>query len=729
MPAKKKRRKNKKIVINKYKIWIPLILISIAFFFSKTMAEGSPLFLILALPSYFLFWEYWSIFFFWVLFALWAYILINETVLKSWIFKKISLLIILATWIISFPILDWWWSAWIDTSKWWWLWYIAIWWVSFLLWWQVFAIQVFFIALFLLTIAWILYSLKIKIKAPKFQLDIKEKKEIKKEVKSKVKNDKDKKTTENKWLFFNKGNKEENNNKSVENWNSAEKDTLKTLLKQKVQDKYNDNSHKKDVVKQKITFPEDKPSFDINVLQKSKDPWKYEIDDSFLMEKASAIRNKLEEFWIPVSIEWYNIWPTVIQIKIKPEAWIKISKIENLKKDLSLWLKTKSLRVLAPIPWTEFVWIEIANPKPQVVTLNETLGSSEFGSQISKSLTNLSLWKWIDWNISIKALEKMPHLLVAWATWSGKSVWINDFILSLIYQNNPSELKFIMVDPKQVELGMYEWIPYLLSPIITEPEKAVKVLKRAVEFMNNRYQKLKKLKVRNIDQYNKKVEKEEKMYRLVIIIDELADLMMSWSKKDTENYIARIAQMARAVWIHLIVATQRPSVNVITWVIKANIPTRIAFGVVSVVDSRTILDSKWAEDLVWRWDMLYMDTSTKFPIRLQAPFVDTDETEDVVSKIKEKYMKWLKEEEIYHPEIINILESKPETWDSWWSWDDDELVEQAIQIIAETRKASATMLQRKLWVWFARAARIMDILEERWVVWPADWAKPREIFV
>jgi S-DNA-T family DNA segregation ATPase FtsK/SpoIIIE len=211
-------------------------------------------------------------------------------------------------------------------------------------------------------------------------------------------------------------------------------------------------------------------------------------------------------------------------------------------------------------------------------------------------------------------------------------------------------------------------------------------------------------------------------------------MMMHKNKKEVETSITRIAQKARAIWIHLIVATQRPSVNVITWLIKANMPTRIAFGVVSEIDSRTILWRKWAEDLVWRWDMLYIDPSTKRPIRIQAPFVETSEIEIIVNRLKQKYMSWLSEEDIYNPDIIKALESKLETswswsfgWGSWWS--DEELIEQAIQVISETRKASATLLQRKLNVWFARAARIMDELEERWIIWPQDWARARDIFI
>ena len=347
--------------------------------------------------------------------------------------------------------------------------------------------------------------------------------------------------------------------------------------------------------------------------------------------------------------------------------------------------------------------------------------------------TNLTLWKQIDGSIITKTLEKMPHLLVAWATWSGKSVWVNDFIVSLMYQNSPSELKFLMIDPKQVELELYSWLPYMLWPIVSDPDKALKLLNRAVEEMERRYALLKNKRVKNLEEYNKKVI-WEKMYRIVIVIDELADMMMRKNKRDVETAITRIAQKARAIWIHLIVATQRPSVNVITWLIKANMPTRIAFGVISEIDSRTILGRKWAEDLVWRWDMLYIDPTTKRPVRIQAPFIDTPEIERVVKTLKDKYMKWLSEEDIYNPEIVQALENKLETAPGSFGtggtgWADEELIEQAIQVISETRKASATLLQRKLNVWFARAARIMDQLEERGIVWPQEWAKARDIFI
>ena len=394
-----------------------------------------------------------------------------------------------------------------------------------------------------------------------------------------------------------------------------------------------------------------------------------------------------------------------MQIKIKPEEGIKISAIEGLSNDIKLSLKSKSLRIIAPIPGTDMIGIQIPNPKASMVRLGDIISTEEFSMQMKKNSTNLSLGKGIDGSVQVKALESMPHLLVAGATGSGKSVGINDFIVSLMFQNTPAELKFLMVDPKQVELEMYSGLPYLLAPIVYDSGKAIKLLQWTVEEMEKRYSTLKDQRVRNLDEYNQKMEAEgqEKMYRIVFIIDEMADMMLSSSanRKEVENCINRLAAKARAVGIHLILATQRPSVNVITGLIKANIPTRIAFGVVSEVDSRTILGRKGAEDLVGKGDMLYMDPSTKFPIRIQAPFVSTEEIERVVSQLRNKYMQNLTEEDIYHPEIIAALENKVETARGVLSsggegGNDEDLINQAIQVIAETRKASATLLQRKL---------------------------------
>ena len=515
---------------------------------------------------------------------------------------------------------------------------------------------------------------------------------------------------------------------ATSSWGSLLKEMFKTKVTQKIEEKK---------PKPVISFSGDKPTFGYSALESNLGN-QQTVDENFLVEKAKALQTKLSEFWVPISIEGFDIWPSIVQIKIKPEEGIKISAIEGLSNDIKLSLKSKSLRIIAPIPGTDMIGIQIPNPKASIVRLGDIISTEEFSMQMKKNSTNLSLGKGIDGSVQVKALESMPHLLVAGATGSGKSVGINDFIVSLMFQNTPAELKFLMVDPKQVELEMYSGLPYLLAPIIYDSGKAIKLLQWTVEEMEKRYSTLKDQRVRNLDEYNQKMEAEgqEKMYRIVFIIDEMADMMLSSSanRKEVENCINRLAAKARAVGIHLILATQRPSVNVITGLIKANIPTRIAFGVVSEVDSRTILGRKGAEDLVGKGDMLYMDPSTKFPIRIQAPFVSTEEIERVVSQLRNKYMQNLTEEDIYHPEIIAALESKVETARGVLSGggeggNDEDLINQAIQVIAETRKASATLLQRKLNVWFARAARIMDVLEERGIIWPQEGAKPRDIFI
>lgn len=418
---------------------------------------------------------------------------------------------------------------------------------------------------------------------------------------------------------------------------------------------------------------------------------------------------------------------------VTPDSGVKISSIESHKDDMMLALKTKSLRIIAPIPGTDSVGIEIPNPHPSMIRLHELLGSQEFIAATKDNATNISLGKWIDGKLVVRSLEKMPHLLVAGATGQGKSVWLNDFILSLMVQNTPDQIKFVMVDPKQVEMEMYSWLPYQLCPIITDPEQALKALKRCAIEMDERYTILKNARVKNVAEYMEKT--GESMYRIVIVIDELADLMMTGKKKDVEMVIARIAQKARAVGIHLILATQRPSVNVITGLIKANIPCRISFGVVSQIDSRTILDQKGAEDLVGKGDMLYLDTTMKFPIRVQAPFVDTPEIDAIVQYLKSKYMKNIEESEIYHPQLMEILEAGANSAGDayaellWWDSDDDALMRQAMDVIVDSRRASTTQLQKKLSIWFARASRIMDMLEDRWVVWPQEGSKPREVLI
>ena len=526
--------------------------------------------------------------------------------------------------------------------------------------------------------------------------------------------------------------------------------TLKSVLKAKLLDRLSWNGGSDalpeiQVAKPIITFPKDKPSFPVKLLQMPEST-KQVIDEMYIATKAEVIKAKLAEFGIMVEIAGFNIWPSVVQIKLQPQSGVKYSEIERLKNDLMGALKSKTLRILAPIVGTEYVGIEISNPKPSMVRLSEVLGSSDFVENMNNNLTNLSLGKGIDGKLVIKSLDQMPHLLIAGATGQGKSVGVNDFILSLMFQNTPNELRFIMIDPKQVEMELYSGLPYLLCPIITDPEKALRALKRATVEMDTRYGMLKALRVKNLDEYNAKVEHlpmdqqivYQKMHRIVIVIDELADLMMSGKKKDVELCITRIAQKARAVGMHLIVATQRPSVNVITGLIKANMPTRISFGVVSQIDSRTILDMKWAEDLIGRGDMLYVDPTSRYPIRIQAPFVDTPEIEEVVAHIKTKYMKGLSEDDIYDEELVKLIESHITigggggmmgSFGGDGDADDESLVHMAIEIIWKSRRASTTALQRHLKIGFARAGRIMDILEERGIVGPQEGGRPREVLI
>ena len=706
------RKKRRKVVSSPWKVGLILIFIGLLYFFVNFYAPSSPLIYIHYLTD-FLFWKLWTNFFFWLLIGLWVILILYPANWKERIFLYSFITFALFLWILNFPYLE---NSNIEiTDFWWWIWLLILTVIKFLMWNSIFWIKAFSIILFALAFIFTSWKLNLFLLIPKIEFEIPEEKKKKERKVIKIKtSSKQEKKTEQETIFASKKEEKKSDKKGI----------LKNFFKEKLEKKLEEKKQEQKT----IIYPKDKPTFLAKSLQHNTNG--YQIDDDILLQQAYDIKKKLEEFNIPVEIAGYEVWPTVIQFKIKPAKWVKVSSIEKLKKDLSLSLKS-SIRILAPIPWTEYVWIEMPNPVPSIVYLADVVDTPEFSQKMNKQLTNLAIGKSISWELFIQALEDMPHLLVAGQTGSWKSVAINDFILSLLYQNTPNELKFIMVDPKQVELGFYEWLPYLLAPIINDAEKALKALKWAVEVMERRYRTLKEARVKKISEYNEKVDEKEKMSRIVIIVDELADLMMTWNKKEVEIAISRIAQKARAVWIHLILATQRPSVNVITWLIKANIPTRIAFWVVSSVDSRTILDRGGAEDLLWKWDLLYVSPKYKYPIRVQAPFITTEDTENIIAELKQKYIKELdSENDIYDKELIDILEwNKPEwTYQGNW-WNDDELLEQAIEIIQQTQKASITLLQRRLKVWFARAARLMDQLEERWIVGPQEWSKPREILI
>jgi len=456
--------------------------------------------------------------------------------------------------------------------------------------------------------------------------------------------------------------------------------------------------------------------------------WNIVFDPKEIRKKEIEIQEKLLQFKIEVDMVWYQVWPTVIQFRLKPHAWIAIKKIVNLKNDLTLALHAKSIRIQAPIPWLWVVWIEVPNDNRQVVWLKELIWNSEFNNK--KIAIPIAVWKNVSWNIIIWDLTKMPHLLIAGQTWAWKSVWMNWFLISILYKFSPSELKFIMIDPKRVELSVYNWIPHLLTPVITNPDKALNSLKWCVAEMLRRYDLSAQARARNFDEYNNKVDKSQKWPYIVIVIDELADLMMSWSKKEVEWSIQRISQMARAVWMHLIVATQRPSIDVITWIIKANIPSRIAFTVASQIDSQTILQGKWAEDLLGRWDMLYYPTWLLEAERVQWVLVETEEVEAIVNQLKltidSNFLSNLQDKSI--SEWISKSVDTFVSW-NWDQWEDWEIINKAIEIVKQAKKWSTSLIQRKLWLWYARAAKILDILEEMWVVWPANWSKPRDVYI
>ncbi len=447
--------------------------------------------------------------------------------------------------------------------------------------------------------------------------------------------------------------------------------------------------------------------------------------DKALKDNAERIQGKLAQFGIDVTMKDVNIGPSVMQYTLQPHEGVKLTKITALKDDLALALAAKSIRIEAPIPGKSLVGIEVPNEKRMVVHLREMLESEEFKSVGSR--LSLAVGRDVSGTPVIDDLSSMPHILIAGATGSGKSVGMNAFILSLLYQNSPEDLKFIMVDPKRVELTPYNGIPHLLTPVITQADKAHTALKWAVAEMNHRYQVFAEKGHRNIEEYNSAEPK--RMFKIVIIIDELADLMMQANRKETEAVICRIAQMARAVGIHLIVATQRPSVNVITGVIKANIPARIAFTVATGVDSRTIIDSIGAEDLLGMGDMLYMPGNIGRAIRVQGVYVSSKEVERVTNKIK------LTAEPAYDETITAPAQSSTMggvdtgmVGTSNEGMGQDNMYNEAKAIILETGKASASLLQRRLSVGYARAARLLDILEENGVIGPSNGAKPREIY-
>lgn len=437
-----------------------------------------------------------------------------------------------------------------------------------------------------------------------------------------------------------------------------------------------------------------------------------------ITRNQEVIAKTLRQFGIDVEMSEVRVGPTVAQYAFRPAQGVKLARVIALQNDLALALAAHPIRIEAPIPGKSLVGVEVPNQTVARVTLRELLESQDFEKR--KSQYSVPLGRDISGSVPMLQVERAPHMLVAGATGSGKSVCLNTMIISLLYQNGPDDLKFIMVDPKRVELGVYAGIPHLLVPPIVKAEEAVNALKWGVREMERRLDYLSKFNAKDIDSYNAK--SSEKMPRIIIVIDELADLMIQ-NKRDVEATVVRIAQMARAAGIHLILATQRPSVDVITGTIKANIPTRLAFAVASQVDSKTILDVAGADKLLGRGDMLLSNAELSKPKRIQGAFISEEEIEKVVEFLKKESTP------DYNYQITEGTKDNGSGGVAMGGSDADPLLEEAIQIAIDSGHVSTSYLQRRMKVGYSRAARIVDLLEEMGVVGGADGAKPREVLV
>jgi S-DNA-T family DNA segregation ATPase FtsK/SpoIIIE len=489
----------------------------------------------------------------------------------------------------------------------------------------------------------------------------------------------------------------------------------------KVEEKKMPISEKKEVEKKIETFQFEYQAPPLELLEK--DQGMPAAGD--IKQNIAVIKKTLENFGIPVEMGEVNVGPTVTQYTLKPADGIKLSKITSLSNDLALSLASHPIRIEAPIPGKSLVGIEVPNKVRTLVRLRNLISDPQF--QNHPSPLCFVLGRDVSGNPVFGDLARMPHLLVCGATGTGKTLFLNSLILSLVYRNSPKILKFILVDPKRVEFPVYSDLPHNLTDVIFDVQKTINALKWLVEEMERRFETLAKVRVRDIFSFNKvSIEKKNPpMPYIVLIIDELADLMMA-KGREIEAVIVRLAQLARAVGIHLVLATQRPSTEVITGLIKANITSRISFQVASQVDSRTVIDTGGAEKLLGRGDMLFLSAENPKPKRIQGAFVSEKEVQKVVEYLSSKYKK----------EKIESLEEKllaeenggAEFFEGEENWE-DPLYEEAKRTVIEARRASASLLQRRLKIGYARAARLLDILEKRGIVGPSRGAKPREVYI
>ena len=542
---------------------------------------------------------------------------------------------------------------------------------------------------------------------------------------------------EHKKVIINDGNEENANEekeegKKIKISNIAELTQVDNNVEEKIVEKID-----KDEVKEKsVTKNPDYQLPSLDLLDKPKKKNKT-TDNSIIEKNITTLEKVLEDFKIKGKVVEVHVGPTVVQYELEIASGTRVNKITSINREISLALAKKDVRIEAPIPGKNTVGIEFANDTPSPVSFYEIISSKKMVNAPDKKLM-VPLGKSIMGDIGVCEINKMPHMLIAGTTGSGKSVCVNGIICSILMRAKPSEVKLVMVDPKVVELSVYNGIPHLLRPVVTEPKQAAIALQKMVEEMERRYQVFSDSKTKNIEGYNEYVEKwnkehkneeyeKEKLPYIVVIIDELADLMMV-AAKEVEDSILRITQKARAAGIHLIVATQRPSTEVITGLIKANIPSRIAFTVGSGIDSRTILDQTGAENLLGKGDMLFLPIGMNSPIRIQGSFISDDEIKRIIdhtiSQQKAQYDDAMMNLEATPDKSASQIEDMKQKEEY-----DDPLYNEIVEFVISTQKASASLLQRRFKLGYNRAARIVDLLEERGIIGPPNGSKPREVLV